>query len=87
MLERRRVAAAWAALIAVAAAPYSAAAQDKSIVVFAAASMKNALDDIDNAFTKKTGIKVVATYAASSALMRQIEQDAPADVFLSADVD
>jgi len=45
------------------------------------------LDDIDNAFTKKTGIKVVATYAASSALMQQIEQDAPADVFLSADVD
>ena len=49
--------------------------------------MKNALDDVDDAFSKKSGIKVVASYAASSALMKQIEQGAPADVFLSADVD
>ena len=48
--------------------------------------MKNALDDVDAAFTKKTGIKVVASYAASSALMKQIEQGAPADVFVSADL-
>jgi molybdate transport system substrate-binding protein len=64
-----------------------ALAQQKTIVVFAAASMKNALDDADSAYTKKTGVKVVASYAASSALMKQIEQGAPADVFLSADVD
>ena len=38
------------------------------------------------AFTKQTGVKVVASYAASSALMKQIEQGAPADVFLSADL-
>ena len=87
MLERRLVVAALAAIIAVAAVARPVAAQDKSIIVFAAASMKNALDDIDNAFTKKTGIKVVASYAASSALMKQIEQGAPADVFGSADVD
>jgi len=55
--------------------------------VFAAASMKNALDDIDAAFTTKTGIKVVASYAASSALAKQIEQGAPADIFVSADTD
>ena len=73
--------------VAIAAVPQAAAAQEKSIVVFAAASMKNALDDIDDGFTKNTGIKVVASYAASSALMKQIEQGAPADVFLSADID
>ena len=43
-------------------------AQDKTITVFAAASMKNALDDINAAVTKSTGLKVVASYAASSAL-------------------
>ena len=48
--------------------------------------MKNALDDVDAAFTKKTGIKVVASYDASSALMKQIEGGAPADVFVSADL-
>jgi molybdate transport system substrate-binding protein len=64
-----------------------ALAQDKSLTVFAAASMKNALDDVDTAYTAKTGVKVVASYAASSALAKQIEQGAPADVFLSADTD
>jgi molybdate transport system substrate-binding protein len=60
-------------------------AQDTSILVFAAASMKNALDDVDAAFAKQTGITVVASYDASSALMKQIEQGAPADVYISAD--
>jgi molybdate transport system substrate-binding protein len=64
-----------------------ALAQDKSLTVFAAASMKNALDDIDAAYTAKTGIKIVASYAASSALAKQIEQGAPADIFVSADTD
>ena len=62
-------------------------AQDKTLTVFIAASMKNALDDVNAAFTKKTGIQVVASYAASSALMKQIENGAPADVFASADLD
>ncbi|HSP51099.1 MAG TPA: molybdate ABC transporter substrate-binding protein [Pseudolabrys sp.] len=65
-------------------APPTAAAQE-SITVFAAASLKNAFDDTDAAFSKATGIKVVASYAASSALVKQIEQGAPADVFISAD--
>jgi len=64
-----------------------ALAQDNSLTVFAAASMKNALDDIDAAYTAKTGIKIVASYAASSALAKQIEQGAPADIFVSADTD
>ena len=64
-----------------------ASAQEKSITVFAAASMKNALDDVNTAFSKQTGIKVVTSYGASSTLARQIEFGAPADVFLSADID
>ena len=64
-----------------------ALAQDKSLTVFAAASMKNALDDIDAAYTAKSGVKIAASYAASSALAKQIEQGAPADIFLSADTD
>src|SRR5260370_20838961 len=64
-----------------------ALAQDNSLTVFAAASMKNALDDIDAAYTAKTRVKIVASYAASSALAKQIEQGAPADIFVSADTD
>src|ERR1700710_718482 len=64
-----------------------ALAQDKSLTVFAAASMKNALDEVDAAYTAKTGVKIVASYAASSALAKQIEQGAPADIFASADTD
>jgi len=62
-----------------------ASAQDKNLTVFAAASMKNALDDIDAAYTARTGVKIITSYAASSALAKQIEQGAPADVFMSAD--
>lgn len=68
-----------------ATAPQPAQAQD-ALTVFAAASMKNALDDANAAFTKATGVKVTASYAASSALAKQIESGAPADVFISADL-
>ncbi|WFU41605.1 molybdate ABC transporter substrate-binding protein [Bradyrhizobium sp. CB82] len=64
-----------------------AQAEDKIITVFAAASMKSALDEIDAAYTAKTGAKFTVSYAASSVLARQIEQGAPADVFVSADTD
>jgi molybdate transport system substrate-binding protein len=77
----------FAVIVLMAAAPCASLAQDKSITVFAAASMKNAADDVDAAFGKKTGIKVVASYAATSALIKQIEQGAPADVFASADIE
>jgi len=87
VFERRRFLAAFAAAIAVAALPQAAVAQEKSITVFAAASLKNALDEVDSLFTKQSGIKVVASSAASSSLMKQIEQGAPADVFLSGDID
>ena len=90
MSQRTSFFAALAALLVFYAAPFDARAQqqaqDKSILVFAAASMKNALDDVDAAFAKQTNIAVVASYDASSALMKQIEQGAPADVFISADL-
>jgi molybdate transport system substrate-binding protein len=82
----RPILSACAALLLAGAAP-SAHAQDKTITVFAAASMKNALDDINAAFLKASGIKVVTSYAASPTLIKQIEQGAPADVFASADLD
>ena len=58
-----------------------------TLTAFAAASMKNAVDDINAAFTKATGIKVVSSYAASSALAKQMEAGAPADLFASADLE
>ena len=73
------------ALLCMTAAPAGAA--DVTLTVFAAASMKNALDEVDNAYTTTTGVKIAASYAASSTLAKQIEQGAPADVFLSADTD
>ncbi|HEU5018777.1 MAG TPA: molybdate ABC transporter substrate-binding protein [Pseudolabrys sp.] len=65
-------------------APLPAAAQN-GITVFAAASLRNALDEVDAAFTKTAGVKVIASFAASSALAKQIAQGAPADVYVSAD--
>jgi molybdate transport system substrate-binding protein len=62
-------------------------AQGKDLIVFAAASMKNALDDANAAYQGKTGQKATTSYAASSALAKQIEAGAPADIFISADLD
>ena len=83
-----RLSALFVAFVILAGAALSpAAAQDKTITVFAAASMKNALDEIDAAYTARTGVKFSVSYAASSVLAKQIEQGAPADVFVSADTD
>ena len=61
--------------------------EDQDLTVFAAWSMQNALDDINAAFTERTGVKVIARYASSSALIKQIAQGAAADVFASTDSD
>jgi molybdate transport system substrate-binding protein len=63
------------------------AAQGRDVLVFAAASLKNALDDIAGQWQRETGKKVAISYAASNNLIKQIEQGAPADIFMSADVD
>lgn len=73
------------ALLALGAAP--AQAQGEPVTVFAAASLKNALEEIAGPFTARTGIPVRFSFAASSALARQIEAGAPADLFASADLE
>lgn len=55
------------------------------VTVYAAASLTNAVSEIASQYTKAHGIKVVGAYAASSALAKQIDSGAPADVFISAD--
>ena len=56
------------------------------LLVFAAASLSEALDEVGRAFTTRTGVRVNASYAASSVLAKQIEAGAPADAFFSADL-
>ena len=63
------------------------AALADDVLVFAAASLKNALDDTVAAYEKSGGGTVKVSYAASSALAKQIENGAPADIFISADLD
>ncbi len=55
------------------------------VLVFAASSLKTALDDVATAWTSISGHAVKIAYAGTPALARQIEQGAPADVFISAD--
>jgi molybdate transport system substrate-binding protein len=62
-------------------------AQAQNVTVFAAASLKDALDEIDTQYQARGGVKAAISYAASPALARQIESGAPADIFISADLD
>ncbi len=68
-------------LLAALAAPPSAAAE---ITVFAAASLKLALDEVAASWGEATGNRVILSYGGSAVLARQIEEGAPADVFISA---
>jgi molybdate transport system substrate-binding protein len=88
MLSRRfAVRALLAALVAAPLATAARPAAADDVVVFAAASLKNALDELVAAYKAETGKPVTVNYAASSALAKQIEQAAPADIFFSADLD
>ncbi|HXP03300.1 MAG TPA: molybdate ABC transporter substrate-binding protein [Stellaceae bacterium] len=64
-----------------------AVAQSNDVLFFAAASLKNALDAIDAQYQADTGKHVTVSLAASSTLAKQIESGAPADIFISADLD
>jgi molybdate transport system substrate-binding protein len=57
------------------------------VLVFAAASLKNALDDTVAAYAKTGGAAIKVSYGSSGALAKQIDADAPADIFISADPD
>src|SRR5262245_36585020 len=90
MVSRRKLIWRVAALAAAAAVawgtPQPVQAQS-DIVVFAAASLKDALDAINVEWQNETGKKATISYAASSALAKQIEQGAPAHIFISADLE
>ena len=85
----RRFVLALAAIAALGLAFTSSLARDesKAPLVFAAASLKDALDNINVAWVKDSKPQAAISYAASSVLAKQIEQAAPADVFISADLD
>lgn len=63
------------------------AASAGQITVFAAASLKTALEEVATGWQAETGHRAVLSFAGSSALARQIEAGAPADLFLSANRD
>src|SRR5262245_54847858 len=82
----------WLALPAVAmmtwaTATVPSAAQGRGVLVFAAASLKNALDEVAAQWQRESGKKPPRAYAASNTHIKQIEQGAPADIFISADLD
>lgn len=81
------VAMATVGMLAPLLAARPARAQNKDLLVFAAASLKTALDAADAPFQRDSGTKLVVSFAASSALAKQIEAGAPADLFISADRD
>ena len=86
-LHRRALLTAFAALALAPLGAIAATPPRAPGTVFAAASLRNALDDIGAAFTAASGTPVRFSYAASSAIARQIEQGAPADLIISADSD
>lgn len=73
------------AVAGIAALANPAAAAD-AVTVFAAASLKNALDAANAEWAKESAGQTTVSYAASSALAKQIEAGAPADIFISADL-
>jgi molybdate transport system substrate-binding protein len=77
----------WFLLVGIAldAGALSAAEHERPFIVFAAASLTEAVTEVSAAFTQETGIAVKTSFAASSVLARQIEAGAPATVFFAAD--
>jgi len=71
-------------LLVLGAVPRPVAAED--VLVFAAASLKNALEDVRDAWQRESGGTAALSFAGSSTLARQIQQGAPADVFVSANI-
>jgi molybdate transport system substrate-binding protein len=76
-----------AGIVALGIVAFSRIAAADTVTVFAAASLKDALDENIRAYQAKAKDRVVVSYAASSALAKQIEAGAPADLFMSADLE
>jgi molybdate transport system substrate-binding protein len=87
MLMRTLVAWVCIATCAIGSSVAAAADDAKSVLVFGAASLTDVLDELGKAFTAQTQVQVKSSLAASSALAKQIEAGAPADVFFSADLE
>ncbi len=89
MIRRLFVVGLLSALTAIAAlcGAHAQSEGQKKLVIFAAASMKDALDAANKAWVASGKADVIVSYAASSALANQIEKGAPADIFISADRD
>lgn len=89
MLKRRTLLGMGLALAVSFAPAFDVAqAQTKDLVIFAAASMKNALDEAAANWVKESGKPAPKiSYAASNTLAKQLENGAPADLFVSADLD
>jgi molybdate transport system substrate-binding protein len=83
----RAAAAALAAATIAATWSLPTRAQFRDVLVFGAASLKNALDEANGLFLFENGSGIKVSYGASSTLAKQIENGAPADVFISADLD
>lgn len=93
-LSRRSLSRRWRRVVLLAALlamlprqPWAAQAAPAAIVVFGASSLTDALSLLGADYEKSGGGPVKLSFAASSALARQIENGAPADVFVSADLD
>ena len=87
MIHRRHLIRSLAAAAVALSVSLSPALAAEKVTVFAAASLKNALDEVSAAWKADTGKETVNSFAASSALAKQIEGGAPADIFISADLD
>ena len=87
MINRRSLVRSIAAAALALSVSFAPALAAEKVNVFAAASLKNALDEVSAAWAAATGKETANSYAASSALAKQIEGGAPADIFISADLD
>jgi molybdate transport system substrate-binding protein len=87
IILRRLIPALFLLLFGTAAGPAAAADPHPPLLVFAAASLTDVLQELGLAYEKESGQTLKHSFAASSALARQIESGARADVFVAADTD
>jgi molybdate transport system substrate-binding protein len=87
MIKTVNILASWIIVTALSTSAHAADTSAASLLVYGAASLTNVLDEIGNSYTHDTGQSVKFSYGSSSALAKQIEAGAKADIFFSADSD